>query len=128
MRVAFQVDKPNGDVKALRERLAPVAQSYQMQWQLRARGERYRVLVLVSKYDHCLIDLLYRQRIGELQMDVAGIVPNHRREVLEISLPEGVPFHYLPLGKDNRPRQQQQITGDIEETRIALIVLARQMQ
>ena len=128
MRVAFQVDKPNGDVKALRERLAPVAQSYQMQWQLRARGERYRVLVLVSKYDHCLIDLLYRQRIGELQMDVAGIVSNHRREVLEISLPEVVPFHYLPIGKDNKPQQEQQIKGVIEETRADLIVLARYMQ
>jgi formyltetrahydrofolate deformylase len=128
MRVAFQVDKSNGDVKALRDRLAPVTQRYQMQWQLRARGERYRVLVLVSKYDHCLIDLLYRQRIGELQMDVAGIVSNHRREVLEISLPEVVPFHYLPIGKDNKPQQEQQIKCVIEETRADLIVLARYMQ
>jgi len=111
MRVAFQVYELNGDVKALRERLAPVAQRYQMQWQLRARGERYRVLVLVSKYDHCLIDLLYRQRIGELQMDIAGIVSNHRREVLEILLPEGAPFHYLPIGKDNKPQQEQQRLG-----------------
>ena len=128
MRVAFQVDKSNGDVKNLRDRLAPVTQRYQMQWQLRARRERYRVLVLVSKYDHCLIDLLYRQRIGELQMDVAGIVSNHRREVLEISLPEGAPFHYLPIGKDNKPQQEQQIKCVIEETRADLIVLARYMQ
>jgi formyltetrahydrofolate deformylase len=128
MRVAFQVDKSNGDVKALRDRLAPAAQRYQMQWQLRARGERYRVLVLVSNYDHCLIDLLYRQRIGELRMDVAGIVSNHRREVLEMSLPEVVPFHYLPIGKDNKPQQEQQIKCVIEETRADLIVLARYMQ
>lgn len=128
MRVAFQIEKTACDVKRLRERLAPMVQRYQMRWHLRAREERYRVLVLVSKYDHCLVDLSYRQRIGELQMDVVAIISNHPREVLEKSLPETVPFHFFPVDRDNKPQQEHQVKRVIEDTKTDLIVLARYMQ
>jgi formyltetrahydrofolate deformylase len=128
MRVAFQVTHSGSDVTELRERLGPVMRRFQMSWRLRARGDRYRVLVLVSSYDHCLIDLLYRRRIGELQMDVVGIVSNHRRELLAIELPPGVPFHYFPVDRGNRARQEQQVRNVIEEAGADLVVLARYMQ
>ena len=70
MRVAFDVDSAHSGIAQLRERFLPVAKALDLQWQLRALDQRHRVLVLVSKADHCLSDLLYRMRIGELQMQL----------------------------------------------------------
>ena len=87
-----------------------------------------RVLLMVSKFDHCLGDLLYRWRIGELDMDVVGIICNHPREALTISLIGNIPFHHLPVTKDTKAEQEAQIKAIVEETGADLIVLARYMQ
>jgi len=84
--------------------------------------------LMVSKFDHCLGDLLYRQRIGELPMDVVGIICNHPREALKISLVGDVPFHYLPVTKDTKAAQEAQIKAIVTETGADLVVLARYMQ
>jgi formyltetrahydrofolate deformylase len=86
------------------------------------------VLLLVSKFDHCLTDLIYRYRIGELPMDVVGIVSNHPREALNGALGEDIPFHHLPITKDTKPQQEAQIRAIVEETGAELVVLARYMQ
>jgi formyltetrahydrofolate deformylase len=87
-----------------------------------------KVLLLVSKFDHCLGDLLYRHRIGELPMDIVGIVCNHPREALQISLIGSTPFYHFPVTKDTKPQQEAQIKALVEETGAELIVLARYMQ
>ena len=79
MRVAF--DPANHEAEALRAEFAPLAQRHAMDWKLRDPGFVPRVVIMVSKFDHCLTDLLYRQRIGELRMEVAGIVCNHPRHL-----------------------------------------------
>ncbi|MFE1599624.1 formyltetrahydrofolate deformylase [Methylobacterium sp. ID0610] len=125
MRVEFTAAAA---VEALREAFAPVAERFSMTWLLRDRALRKKVLLLVSKFDHCLADLLYQQRIGELDMEVVGIIGNHPREALSITLPDGVPYHHLPITRDTKAEQEARIRGLIAGTGADLVVLARYMQ
>ncbi|SOB88240.1 formyltetrahydrofolate deformylase [Sphingomonas guangdongensis] len=127
MRVAF-TPGPDAALDQLRAAFAPVAAQADMDWSLRRSGERKRVLLMVSKWDHCLGDLLYRQRLGELPMEVVGIASNHPRDVLHTSLIGDVPYHYLPVTRDTKPRQEAQIKRLVEESGAELVVLARYMQ
>ena len=77
---------------------------------------------------HCLADLLYRQRIGEMPMEVVGIVCNHPREVLSHSAIGDIPFHHLPISKDSKPEQEARIREIVKQTGAELVVLARYMQ
>ena len=86
------------------------------------------MLLLVSKFDHCLDDLLDRNRIGELDMDLVAIVSNHPRNALGTALIGDVPFHYLPVTKETRARQESDVRAIITETGAELVVLARYMQ
>jgi len=99
-----------------------------MDWRLRGPGERKKVLLLVSKFDHCLADLLYRWRIGELAMDVVGIVSNHEAAHLTTAAIGDVPFHHLPITKGTKPEQEARIRALAEDTGADLVVLARYMQ
>jgi formyltetrahydrofolate deformylase len=99
-----------------------------MELALRASAERKRVLILVSKFDHCLGDLLYRTRVGELPMDVVGIVSNHPRQALNVSMIGDIPFHHLPVTPATKPAQELAIKRIVEETKPDLVILARYMQ
>lgn len=127
MRVVFALAKETA-AQAIERKFEAVAGKYGMRWGLRAKNERRRVLILVSKFDHCLGDLLYRMRLGELNMDVVGVVSNHPKEALNISLIGDIPYHHLPIAKDTKPQQEAQIKKIIDETGAELIVLARYMQ
>ena len=126
MRIVFDVAESQS--AALRARIAEAAERHDMIWRLRERDRRVRTLLLVSKFDHCLGDLLYRYRLGELAMDVVGIVSNHPREALTVSLLGDIPFHHLPVTRDTKPQQEAQIKALVDETGAELIVLARYMQ
>ncbi|MDR5762758.1 formyltetrahydrofolate deformylase [Caballeronia sp. LZ035] len=127
MRTEFDVH--NADTLGSIERdIDGIARPAGMQWKLRRKAAPVKVLFLVSKLDHCLGDLLYRRRIGELAMEVVGIVGNHPREAVTISLSSGVPYHHLPVTRDTKPQQEAQIRGIVEETGAELVVLARYMQ
>lgn len=127
MRVVFTAED-SGGVERLRAQLAADAVVHPMDWTLRSLETPMRVLLLVSRFDHCLGDLLYRRRIGELTMDVVGILSNHPRESLNISLIDGLPFHHLPVTPATKPAQEARIKALVEETRAELVVLARYMQ
>lgn len=107
---------------------ASLAEHYGMKWALRPLAARKKVLILVSKFDHCLGDLLYRSRLGELDMDVVGIISNHPRSVLNISLIGDIPFHHLPVMKNGKSEQETNIKEIVEATGADLVVLARYMQ
>ena len=127
MRVDFA--RAEGDDAAhWRANFGSIATPNGMDWKLRPVSDRQRVLLLVSKFDHCLGDLLYRWRTGELDMDVVGIVSNHPREALSSSLIDGIPFHHLPVGRDTKPAQEAAIRAIADETQTDLVVLARYMQ
>lgn len=125
MRVVFE---PQSGIQNLQEKFEPLAKEYGMNWHMRSAEHRQRVLLLVSKFDHCLGDLLYRARIGELKMDVVGVVSNHPREVLKNSILGDIPFYHLPITPETKPQQEAQIKRVVEETGAELIVLARYMQ
>ncbi|HNR23003.1 MAG TPA: formyltetrahydrofolate deformylase [Steroidobacteraceae bacterium] len=115
-------------IEPLRERFAALARDFAMDWSIEDRARRARVLLLVSKQDHCLADLLYRWHSGELAMDVVGIVANHPRETYAHVTFGAVPFHYLPVTRETRPQQEAQLRTVIRDTRADLVVLARYMQ
>ncbi len=126
MRVVFQ-QLTAADL-SFDEGFAPVAERYGMQWSFRSQRTRRRVLILVSKFDHCLIDLLYRARLGELGMDIVGVVSNHPREALGRMDLGDVPFHFLPVTKDTKWLQEARIRAIATDTGAELVVLARYMQ
>ena len=126
MRILF--DCPDRPLEEIRQGFTPVIERYAMEWTLRDTATPRKVLLMVSKFDHCLADLLYRNRIGELPMDIVGIVCNHPREALNVPLVRDIPFHYLPINKDTKSLQEAQIKAIVEDTGAELIVLARYMQ
>jgi formyltetrahydrofolate deformylase len=99
-----------------------------MSWSMRPRGERRKVMLLVSRFDHCLADLLYRWRIGEVPMDITAIVANYPRETYPNHDFDGIPFHYLPVTKETKPQQEARIWSLVQETGTETVVLARYMQ
>ncbi|HRJ60953.1 MAG TPA: formyltetrahydrofolate deformylase [Azospirillaceae bacterium] len=104
-----------------------VAQRFSMNWQLHDAGRRPRVLIMVSKFGHCLNDLLYRYRIGSLKVDIPAIVSNHR-DFYQLAAWHNVPFHNLPVTAENKAQQEARLLEIFEEEKIDLIVLARYMQ
>lgn len=127
MRIVFA--SVQGDaLETWREGFEDLASELGMDWSLRLQAERRRVLLLVSKFDHCLGDLLYRWRTGELGMEVTGIVSNHPCGTLATRLIGDIPFHHLPVTKETKPAQEAQIKAIVENTGSDLVVLARYMQ
>jgi formyltetrahydrofolate deformylase len=124
MRLVFQSEHARA---MLDEAVEPLRQSG-MTIDLRSSADRQRLLLLVSKFDHCLVDLLYRHRIGELDAEIVGIVSNHSKEALQTWLPEHIPFHHLPVTRDTRAQQEAQIKRLVDDSGTDLVVLARYMQ
>ena len=126
MRVEF--DPGAGALEEIRKDFAAIAAEYGMHWSLRVKDAPRKVLLMVSKFDHCLVDLLYRVRIGEIPMEVAAIVSNHPREALNVPLIEDIPYHHLPIARDTKAQQEAQVKQVVTETGAELVVLARYMQ
>ena len=125
MRVVFE--PAEGDVgDAIRDAFAPLGARFEMDWTLRGPEPR-KVMILTSKFDHCLADLLYRWRIDELPMEVTAVVSNHPRDQIGHVDLKTLPFHHLPMGGDKRA-QEALLLKLIEETGTELVVLARYMQ
>ncbi len=124
-RIAFDL---TGDQAALREGLNVAAARFALNWTIQDQSTPRRVLLLVSKFDHCLADLLYRWRIGELKMTPAAIISNHERATYNGLDLAGIPFHHLPVTKENKAAQEAQILALARDTGAALVVLARYMQ
>ncbi|MBU6499186.1 MAG: formyltetrahydrofolate deformylase [Rhodospirillales bacterium] len=116
------------DVARLDGALGAVAAEFAMEYTLRNRALRKRVMLLVSRFDHCLADLLYRWRIGELPMQVAAIVANHPRQTYSHLDLAGIDFHHLPVTPADKPEQEARLLELISATGSEVVVLARYMQ
>jgi formyltetrahydrofolate deformylase len=108
-------------------KFGPIANKFSMHWRLAVSTHRPRVAILVSKYDHCLVDLLYRQRNGELACEIALIVSNHPDAKRHADF-HGIPYHHIPVTKETKKNAEQQQLALLKENNIDLIVLARYMQ
>jgi formyltetrahydrofolate deformylase len=127
MRLVFTTGEA-ADEPAIRHDLGAIAETFAMTWTMRRRDHLQKVLILVSKFDHCLVDLLYRLKMGEIAMDVVGVISNHPRESLgDINLGD-IPFHHLPVTRDTKAAQEAQIRAIATDTGADLVVLARYMQ
>jgi len=127
MRVQFEVLDPDLDLDSLRAGFAGVADAFGMSWSLQPVGVRTRTLLMVSRFGHCLNDLLFRHRIGALDIEVAAIVSNHRDyEALADSY--GIPFHHIPVTAETKPEAEEALMELVEAQEVDLVVLARYMQ
>jgi formyltetrahydrofolate deformylase len=127
MRVRFAI-LSGKTLEALSAEFANTADQFAMSWSIRSNDERKRVVILVSKFDHCLADLLYRWRTGEIKMTIAAIIANHPRETYGHLDFDGIPFHYLPVNKATKMEQEAQVWDLIQKASADLVVLARYMQ
>lgn len=127
MRVAFTPGEGQS-VSSLRDGFARTADEAGMDWEIRNQATPRKVILMVSRWDHCLGDLLYRNRIGELPMEVVSVISNHPRDALHTSLIGDAPFHHLPVTKETKVEQEAQIKRIVNETGAELVVLARYMQ
>jgi formyltetrahydrofolate deformylase len=125
MRTVFAADAALADLQGS---FGELASGFGMDWSLRDRAQPRRVMLLASKFDHCLADLLYRWRIGELPMQVTAVVSNHPRDSFRHLALEGIDFHHLPVAGDGRHEQEAKLWSLIESTQTELVVLARYMQ
>ena len=126
MRVEFE---PGGAGREqLRADFHALAAELGMEWKLGLRDRPRRVLIMVSKFDHCLADLLYRWRIGDLPMEPVAIVSNHPRAAIEHTHLGDIPFHHLPVTAANKAAQEKEVRDLAERCGAELVILARYMQ
>jgi formyltetrahydrofolate deformylase len=127
MRVAIRPINVAISVTDLRKMFAPVGEKFKMDWAIHDAGKPQRVLIMVSKFDHCLLDILYRKERGALFMEVPAVVSNHM-DAYKLTASHNIPFHHWPVSPETKDTQEQKLLNLIEEERIDLIVLARYMQ
>ena len=128
MRVVFNGPAASGSLALLEVRFAELAKLLAMNWSLRRSGDLKRAAILVSRFDHCLVDLLYRWRSDELPMEIGAVIANYPRETYaHIDLGE-IPFHYLPVTRQTKMEQEAQVWETIKSAGCDVVVLARYMQ
>jgi formyltetrahydrofolate deformylase len=126
-RIAFTLPGEQ-EAAQFEQGFAPLAETLALNWSFRPRDRTSKVLLLASKFDHCLVDLMYRNRIGELQMEIVGVISNHPREIYVGTDFGTIPFHHLPVSRETKAHQEAQIKAIVERTGVELVVLARYMQ
>ncbi|MDK1345920.1 formyltetrahydrofolate deformylase [Streptomyces sp. 378] len=126
MRVHFSADPPV-TVEKLRASFAAIGDSFQMDWQINRADQKMRILLMVSKFGHCLNDLLFRARTGALPVEIAGVVSNHK-DFAELVGSYNIPFHHIPVTKDTKAEAEGRLLDIVREENVELVVLARYMQ
>ena len=126
-RVEWELNGFGLSEKELEARFSPIAERFGMSWRLSYSEKRYRVAIFVSKYDHCLVDLLYRHKIGELPLHVTGVLSNHA-DVEPLVRAHGVPFFVFPITPPTKESQEAREMDLLRELNTDLVVLARYMQ
>ncbi len=130
MRVAFTHVRREGPrllVEDIRKAFAPVAERFRMTFTMRDPSVKMRLLLMVSRQGHCLNDLLFRYRSGELPVDIPAIVSNHN-DLSDLAAAYGVAFHHLPISSATKAAQERALLKIFYSERIDLVVLARYMQ
>ncbi|MFJ5031981.1 formyltetrahydrofolate deformylase [Streptomyces sp. NPDC088560] len=127
MRVHFDVSDPGVSLEDLRTGFGPVAEAYRITWQLHDASTPTRTLVMVSKFGHCLNDLLFRTSTGALNIEIPAIVSNHR-DFEPLARNYGIPFHHIPVTPQTKAEAEARLLRLVDELDIDLVVLARYMQ
>ena len=126
MRVSF-ISEEGATLAEIKEGFKPIYDRFGMDAQVHDSAVRMKVLLMVSRFGHCLNDLLYRWRIGALPIDIVGVVSNHF-EYQKLVVNHDIPFHHIKVTKENKPQAEAQLLELVDQTGTELIVLARYMQ
>jgi len=126
-RIEWDLNGFQLDLKEFPDKFAPIVEEFSMKWRIALSNYKPRVAIFVSKHDHCLVDLLYRHRNGELACDIAMIVSNHPDARRDAEF-YGIPYRVIPVTKENKPDAERQELELLRNNEIDLIVLARYMQ
>lgn len=127
MRIEWDLDGFALDDGAFRKEFEPLAESFEMRWKLAYSAVRPAVAIFVSRYQHCLLDLLYRHEIGELDCDIPLIVSNHT-DAQGLAQFYRIPFHHIPVDEGNRAEAESRQLTLLDQHGVELVVLARYMQ
>lgn len=127
MRVAFQIENPHIKPLLLEEKFSTLAKRYGLSWQLFDSSEKVSTAIMVSKFDHCLQDLLYRWKSGLIPVDIKVIISNHEDSIQFLGNHK-IPFKYLPMSKVGKQMAEDLLLEIMQEYSIELLVLARYMQ
>ncbi|WOJ95473.1 formyltetrahydrofolate deformylase [Congregibacter brevis] len=127
LRCVFDISGMSCSLEQFEARLKPVADELEMKYRLRCATALPKIVIAVSKYDHCLTALLTKQRAGALPADIVAVVSNHEncRALTEW---HNIPFHYLPITSETKPVQEAKMLAILDESEAELLVLARYMQ
>lgn len=126
MRVSFRAETGE-TLDALNAKFAETAAKFEMDAAFHDENERLKVIIMVSRFGHCLNDLLYRWRIGALPIDIVAVISNHL-DYQKVVVNHDIPFHHIRVTKENKPDAEARIMAVVEDTNADLIVLARYMQ
>ncbi|MFD9503113.1 formyltetrahydrofolate deformylase [Streptomyces sp. NPDC060035] len=126
MRVHFSADV-TVNVDKLRASFAAIGDSFRMDWQIHRSSDRMRVVLMVSKFGHCLNDLLFRSGMGALPVEIVAVVSNHT-DFAELVASYGVPFRHIPVSRENKADAEAQLLELVRGENVELVVLARYMQ
>ncbi|SCB57909.1 formyltetrahydrofolate deformylase [Rhizobium aethiopicum] len=126
MRVSF-ISEEGLSGAAISAGFSAVAAPFEMEYEFHDSESRMKVLLMVSRFGHCLNDLLYRWKIGALPIDIVGVVSNHF-DYQKVVVNHDIPFHHIKVTKENKPQAEAQLVDLVEQTGTELIVLARYMQ
>ncbi|HYD34316.1 MAG TPA: formyltetrahydrofolate deformylase [Methylophilaceae bacterium] len=127
MRVEWDLNDFAIEPDDFAKHFAPIAERFEMDWELKLSQKRPRLAIMVSQYDHCLVDLLHRHNSGELACDIPLIISNHR-DTERLAEFHGIPFHYIPVTKETKAEAEAKQFALFDAHEIDLIVLARYMQ
>ena len=125
--IRVSLETPDADTESLRDELTLRLARFDPVLTVRPEEQRRRVLLMVSKFDHCLVDLLYRWGLGELPVDIPLIVSNHP-DLAPVAKRYGIPFVHVPVTRDTKPEAEAELLRLVAEHRVDFVVLARYMQ
>ncbi|MDE0970561.1 MAG: formyltetrahydrofolate deformylase [Octadecabacter sp.] len=126
IRVSFKVPE-TVSLENFQARFADVAESLDLKWAVHDEGVKLKVAIMVSRFGHCLNDILYRWQIGALPIDIVAVISNHT-DYQKVVINHDIPFHHIKVTKENKPQAEAQIMKVVEDAGAELIVLARYMQ
>ncbi|MFE9424540.1 formyltetrahydrofolate deformylase [Kitasatospora sp. NPDC006697] len=126
MRVHFSAEPPVS-LESLRASFAAIGASFGMEWALHPAERKMRIVLMVSRFGHCLNDLLFRTSIGALPVEIAAVVSNHT-DFEELTASYGIPFVHIPVNRENKPEAERKLLELVETEQVELVVLARYMQ
>ncbi|KGA98758.1 formyltetrahydrofolate deformylase [Alkalihalobacillus alcalophilus ATCC 27647 = CGMCC 1.3604] len=127
MRIEFDLPPKKSSFEKLKEEFIEIAENFYLDWKMSLANQKKKMAIFVSKEDHCLMELLWKWKAGELNVDIPLVISNHTNNQQAVEA-YGIPYHYIPVTKDTKQQSEQKAINLIKEANIDFSVLARYMQ